>query len=119
MMKWGLALIAFMSSFATSVPALAGCRGAIAYNQVTKDWGEGHGYDSLADAENAALSVCPGGCGIVAWTNSGYVALATGDGGAGWSSAQSTAEAAESVAISECAGVTTNCAWRVWVSGCN
>ena len=50
--------------------------GAIAYNSSTGASGESHGYGSQAEAENAALNFCGGGCSIINWEENSCIAMA-------------------------------------------
>jgi len=104
--------VTFFVALAVSSPAFAGF-GAIAYNSATGASSEAHGYSSRAEAEEAALRACGGGCTIMNWEENSCIALATNSSGA-WGEGHGYATQAEAVneAISVCGG--PNCTDKEW-----
>jgi len=91
---------------------------AIAYSPVTGRLGYAFGFGCLQDAENDALRrCCAADARIVAWVQSGWVALAVGDNGAygfAWST-RSLADAQRS-ALQNCAPFGCNPYIAAWAA---
>lgn len=75
-------LVMLTMAFALSSSAFAQWT-AIAYDPIARQWGRGQCAPDYASAVDTALSYCNGNCQIVAYSENGFVSLATG-GGSTW-----------------------------------
>jgi Domain of unknown function (DUF4189) len=88
--------------------------GAIAYNSSTGASGESHGHGSQAEAENAALKLCGGGCSIINSEENSCIALATSARRWGEGHGYATQEEAVNAAHAAC---NVGCILKEWA--CN
>lgn len=89
---------------------------AIAYSTSTGNWGEGHGFNTRAQAEARALRECRAGDAFIAgWGHNRYVVLVVGNGGQAWGcGSEPTMEQAKREAFRLCPAPDAHMLRYVW-----
>jgi hypothetical protein len=104
MNKIRISILVFVVALISAGSACAGggyC--ALAYSKSTTNWGEGHGFNTRAQAERRALRECRAPDAFVAgWGHNRYVVLAVGSGGAWGCGSEPTLRAASAEALRLC-----------------
>jgi len=102
-------------ALAFSASSVASAHWAVlAYNPTTGKWGRAQCAKTYQDGLETAINTCGGeGCQRVAYTENGYIALATGDGGWGTGSIHDSQVDADQSSLARCSQHYSNCTVKV------